>query len=375
MKKIIFLIAASILAVSTFAQEVRTLKCLFGFGYSPSWPIYGHPSGNGFILNFEPSYFVKNHLSIGARFEMGLPGQTISSIGLNSQYYVAKFASNNFRPFVGLGVGLYHPSLDSRSNTPPFASLDSESKIGFYPRIGFDYRHMTVVLDYNIVPTSQATVSYGYPNLENGNLKSSYLALKVGMFFGGKKVTYKIEETKFAQTYSKFRVGIGFGFSPNWSFGEPYSSNLPIISLEPSYRIKNNIALGVRLETTIFRTSSYGINGQYYFSNNQFRPFAGIGLGYYYRSFDGTFPYDIVTPKSETDFGFYPRFGFDYGHFSFTLDYNILAPTTIATTYFIDLNQTGPTTTITTSTQNNYLGIKFGVFFGGGRKRATESDQ
>ncbi len=369
MKRVLFLIVLLVLFIPSYAQEVRTLKCLFGLGYSPSWPIYGHPTGNGILLNFEPSYFVKDNLSFGVRFEIGLPGQTISSLGVNGQYYFSNFSTKYLRPFVGFGVGVYHPSLDSRTNSPPFLSENSETKIGFYPRLGFDYRHLSVVLDYNLVPSSQATVSYFYPNREIGNLQNCYLALKVGMFFGGKKVIYK-HETKFTRTYSRIRVGIGFGFSPSWSFGEPNSSSLLLLYVEPSYRIKNNISVGFRLETKFVQsTVSYSINGQYYFSNKQFRPFAGLGFGFYTRDFATSFPWYSSDPKSETNFGFYPRAGFEYGHFSFLMDYNVVPATTIMT---YDTNQQSSFVTVN---QNNYLGVKFGIFFGGGRKRVKNTDR
>jgi outer membrane protein W len=370
MKRFLFYIILALLTIPSFAQEVRTLKCLFGMGYSPSWPIYGHPDGNAILLNFEPSYFIKDNLSVSVRFEIGFPGQTISSLGANGQYYLSNFSTKYFRPFVGWGFGIYHPSLNSKSKYPPFTSQDAETKIGFYPRIGFDYRHLSVVLDYNLVPSSQAKVNYLYPEIETGDLENSYLALKVGMFFGGKKVGFK-DETKFTRTYSKFRVGIGFGFSPTWSYGESSSSSNQILAyLEPSYQVKNNISVGVRLETKLIQSSySYSVNSQYYFSNKQFRPFAGLGFGFYKGNFSTSFPWLSNDPKSETNFGFYPRVGFDYGHFSFIMDYNLVPPSTV-TTY--DANQQS---SFVTTNQNSYLGVKFGVFFGGGRKRVKNTDQ
>jgi hypothetical protein len=46
--------------------------------------------------------------------------------------------------------------------------------------------------------------------------------------------------------------------------------------------------------------------------------------------------------------GFYPRVGFDAGHFTVNLDYNIVPETA--------------------GIKNSYLGIRIGGFFGGGKK-------
>ena len=48
-----------------------------------------------------------------------------------------------------------------------------------------------------------------------------------------------------------------------------------------------------------------------------------------------------------TKFGFYPRVGFDAGHFTLSLDYNLVPETN--------------------GIKNSYIGIRFGGFFGGGK--------
>ena len=56
----------------------------------------------------------------------------------------------------------------------------------------------------------------------------------------------------------------------------------------------------------------------------------------------------------ETKFGFYPRVGFDAGHFTLSIDYNIVGNSKVS-------GMDG-------EFKNSYLGIRLGGYFGGGRK-------
>jgi len=109
---------------------------------------------------------------------------------------------------------------------------------------------------------------------------------------------------------------------------------------------------------------SYTINGQYYFSNNTFRPFVGVGLGMFTTaaaSADISGLGSVSISASTTLFGFYPRVGFDLGHFNFSIDYNILP----AQSTQVDLGAFG----IQTQTTNyTYIGIRLGASIGGGKK-------
>ena len=104
------------------------------------------------------------------------------SYGINGQYY---FSNKDFRPFVGIGLGFFHPILHS----DPFYGYTSrleETVIGFYPRLGFDYGHLSIAIDMNVVASSNAIISR--PAFEpsfNGTLNSNYLSMKVGIVMGG----------------------------------------------------------------------------------------------------------------------------------------------------------------------------------------------
>jgi hypothetical protein len=145
-----------------------------------------------------------------------------------------------------------------------------------------------------------------------------------------------------AQDYKKFKVGLGGGLASG------LGSNLaPLITFEPAYRISDDLAIGLRIEATTEFTSeasigSFALNSQYYFSENKFRLFVGGGLGLYYFQSRGY--------SAPGKFGFYPRIGFDVGHFSLLLDGNLYEKIT-GYKYF-----------------NRYLGLKICVFVGGGKK-------
>lgn len=169
-----------------------------------------------------------------------------------------------------------------------------------------------------------------------------------------------------AQDFKKFRVGVGGGYA--MPGGEGAKGGL-CVYLEPGYRVNDAMIVGLRMESAIIvrgfsgstaSTSldiagigSYTINGQYYFSNEGFRPFAGLGLGLYSLAAvkaDGT---GGAVAAADSQFGFYPRVGFDAGHFTMQLEYNLVPATKV--------DGGG-------EVKNSYLGIKIGGFFGGGRK-------
>lgn len=171
-----------------------------------------------------------------------------------------------------------------------------------------------------------------------------------------------------AQDYKKFKVGLGAGYAiPG---GEGAKGGL-LFTIEPAYRVSDELAIGLRMEWAVMvrgsadaisggnfdaaAVGSYTLNGQYYLSNATFRPFVGAGFGLYNLAavkFDNGDAPDGLT-QAETKFGFYPRLGFDVGHFTVAMEYNIVPATeTAAGAEF----------------KNSYFGIRIGGFFGGGRK-------
>jgi hypothetical protein len=171
-----------------------------------------------------------------------------------------------------------------------------------------------------------------------------------------------------AQEFKKFKVGLGLGYAK--ASGEGSKGGV-LVYLEPAYRVQDNLLVGLRMESAIITRGlsedpgnldidvaaigSYTINGQYYFSNNTFRPFAGVGLGLY--SLAAVKIGDAVEGvEAGTKFGFYPRVGFDLGHFNLSLDYNIIPPSEAG----VSLGDA--------EFKNSYFGFRMGFSIGGGKK-------
>jgi hypothetical protein len=55
------------------------------------------------------------------------------------------------------------------------------SKLGFYVRIGFDFSHFTLALEYNLIHSS--TIEFS-----NSTVSNNYIGVRIGVFFfGGKR--------------------------------------------------------------------------------------------------------------------------------------------------------------------------------------------
>jgi hypothetical protein len=166
-----------------------------------------------------------------------------------------------------------------------------------------------------------------------------------------------------AQEFKKFKVGLGAGYAAASGKG---AEGGVVGTLEPAYRISDIIQVGLRWEgAAIVRGTSmdlgiypeiaviesWTLNGQYYFSNKSFRPFVGAGFGLF--SLAAVKIDDIPeVAAAENRVGFYPRVGFDAGHFTLSLDYNLIPATKVDGGEF----------------KNSYVGFRIGGFFGGGRK-------
>jgi hypothetical protein len=178
-----------------------------------------------------------------------------------------------------------------------------------------------------------------------------------------------------AQEFKPFKVGLGVGYAMPAGEG---SGGGVLLYLEPMYRLSDEFAVGLRMESALVAKASfdpntgemgdmkisglgsYTLSGQYYFSNGGFRPFVGAGTGLYRIASvtvtdGGSNPDGALAVSNKL--GFYPRFGFDAGHFNMQLEYNLIG-TTSAGTY------NGEEVKI----KNSYLGIKTGFSISGGRR-------
>ncbi len=178
------------------------------------------------------------------------------------------------------------------------------------------------------------------------------LAFFVSCFFAGAQST----------VFKPFKVDLALGYAMPAGSG---SKGGVLFAVEPKYAINDNITLGLRFEGaatarasvddngnkvvgSVKASGSYLLTGDYFFNTNKFRPFAGVGAGLFKLA---AVEFDSSTEEGEVQagskFGFAPRVGFEYGHVRTAIEYNAV-------------DKTG-------SINNNYLGIKFGFFIGGGR--------
>ncbi len=174
----------------------------------------------------------------------------------------------------------------------------------------------------------------------------------------------------YAREFKPFKVGIGIGYAVPGA-GEGAGGGF-IGYLEPAYRATDQVQIGLRLEGAFLvrgvegissddvsgdasSVASYSLNGQYYFNDENVRPFIGAGIGLFSLAaieFNTMNDPNADEIGAETRFGFYPRIGVDVGHFTLSLDYNFVPPTDVPTGGEV---------------KNDYLGIRAGINIGGGR--------
>lgn len=158
------------------------------------------------------------------------------------------------------------------------------------------------------------------------------------------------------QHVMKFRVAVGGGSAPAWSYGEPSSSsNLVVLFAEPSLRFTSR-SIGVRGELALFQSASLGIVGQQYlFGHKWLKPYVGLGAAMY--SSQRSSDIGKYTPDHPTNFGFFPRIGIDLtNRFTICADYNIVPSTSATLTTNVSVSHL--------TMFNNYMAIKVGIIIG-----------
>ncbi len=191
MKKLILLLSVSLFFTFVAnAQNFKPVKIGFSLGYTvPS------DGGGGILADFEPAYRINDQIAVGLRVEVatmirnivGVSQANISANGsytINGIYYLM---NSDFRPYVGLGLGLYSLASFSLNSSTVTAAIGASNEFGFYPRVGVDIGHFNFNLDYNIIPSTPAQVIIS-SNTSDVKIKNSFLGIRVGFFlFGGKK--------------------------------------------------------------------------------------------------------------------------------------------------------------------------------------------
>jgi hypothetical protein len=161
---------------------------------------------------------------------------------------------------------------------------------------------------------------------------------------------------------------------------ENNSDNLGLLlNLEPKVKISKNAVIGMRFgmalnsqkfknidrsQFLIDNLDDYGVLSfiptfDYYLNENKYRPYIGLGLGYYL-FFDDL---DVLTPNGSTEVlkgstknqvGFLLRGGFEVGNIRYGLEYNLIPKADIKM----------PNGQIIGSVNNSYLGLSIGFTIG-----------
>lgn len=159
-----------------------------------------------------------------------------------------------------------------------------------------------------------------------------------------------------SENYQAFKVDIGFGYAlPSTDNGQIKGG--PTFTIHPHYRLTDDFAVGIRLEGAALSykdnslenpdlklavLASYCATGEYYLSDGRFRPFIGVGAGYFYQTRVSTDSNTsgLISYGGNTKFGYFPEVGFEIGHLRVMADYNVLP------------------------NKGGYTGFKFGFFTG-----------
>ena len=181
-----------------------------------------------------------------------------------------------------------------------------------------------------------------------------------------------------AQEFKPFKFNISLGYARPSGSG---AAGGVLLSLEPKYGLSDRIDLGLRYELAAMAraftingedaegelkgSSSFVLTGTYLLSDNNFRPYVGVGAGLFSTAStgvtvsggQGTTNGDVAAGSK---FDGLVRAGFKAGHFNLGIEYNLIP----ATTGIVSGLSGG---TLNYESANSYLGIKFGFDIGGGR--------
>ncbi len=209
----------------------------------------------------------------------------------------------------------------------------------------------------------------------------SRLNLRLGLtFFGAKMKTslflvfafgFLAANAVLGQSFRDLRIGASAGITKNNHY-----------SLEATYGQK--WALGARLEGYYKKDVASGFSlawqCNYYFKSRfkKLRPYLGVGFGTYYLNLPnkssltftatGMQVYEYVNLPVQSQ-GRYIKIGLDFLHFSLVAEYNFIDRRVATVTYKDRGYYPLPQLTKQIFMSENYLGLKLGVYLGGGLKK------
>lgn len=191
MKKVLT-IALGLLAFGAHAQDFKPFKTNLSFGIAKPT---GAGASGGILLSMEPKYGLSDQIDVGLRIEGALMGRAVEVAGQMTETEL-KFAGSyvvtgtylltttRFRPYVGVGAGLYSTGGLSFSESDD-SGVAFGRKLGAMGRVGFKFGHLNVGAEYNYVPTTKYTVNLTNGTAAAAKANNSYIGIKLGFDIGG----------------------------------------------------------------------------------------------------------------------------------------------------------------------------------------------
>ncbi|GAB3718794.1 hypothetical protein GCM10027592_62020 [Spirosoma flavus] len=199
MKKLVVLIAMLVTGLAQ-AQEYKPFKINLSVGYA-------NPAGlgvkGGVLIGIEPKYNISPRIELGLRLESALmirgvewdknnqaSDGVVSGVGstlLTGNYLFGPFGDSRFRPFVGIGAGVFHIASGGKvaifeNQTNVELPLTQYTTIGGMVRAGLKVGHFVVSIEHNAVPSH----TYTLPNVPTVyTTKSGYTGFRLGFDLGG----------------------------------------------------------------------------------------------------------------------------------------------------------------------------------------------
>ena len=164
------------------------------------------PSGGGGVLfAIEPKYGINDQIDIGLRLETAamarnvvVNGNTSSGSAQGAASYILTgnytFSDEGFRPFVGIGAGLFgiagtgFTATSGTGGTATNGNINAATVFGGMARVGFKTGHFVLGVEYNLIPNSNSVVYDSNGTTQVGTSvqsKNSYVGVKVGFDIGG----------------------------------------------------------------------------------------------------------------------------------------------------------------------------------------------
>lgn len=153
---------------------------------------YAMPAGSGskggVLFAVEPKYALNDNITLGLRLEGAATARAsvdnngdkvVGSVKASGSYLLIGdyfFNTNKFRPFAGLGAGLFKLAAVEVNSSTDEGEIEAGSKFGFAPRVGFEYGHFRTAIEYNAVG-------------KTGSINNNYLGIKLGFFIGGGRLS------------------------------------------------------------------------------------------------------------------------------------------------------------------------------------------